>query len=94
MFYQHNTVKEREKERFTCFRIRLVFIRSGNAIGPEGAKTLAVPLEQLTALQRLDLRCSEGWRTWRGQSPACAHREEERAPARVGGGGGRGAGVG
>ncbi len=29
---------------------------SGNAIGPEGSKALAVPLEQLTARQKLNLR--------------------------------------
>ena len=36
----------------------LLLPRSGNAIGPEGGKALAVPLEHLTALQQLDLRCS------------------------------------
>ncbi len=30
---------------------------SRNAIGPDGAKALAVPLKKLTALKTLDLRC-------------------------------------
>ncbi len=44
-------------------RVLLNFVfgaHSGNAIGPEGGKALAVPLEKLTALQQLDLRCSKG----------------------------------
>jgi hypothetical protein len=32
---------------------------SENAIGSEGGKALAVPLELLTALQNLNLRCSK-----------------------------------
>jgi hypothetical protein len=33
------------------------FLRSGNTIGPDGSTALAADLEQLTALQDLNLRC-------------------------------------
>ena len=46
------------------FRYVFLLPRSGNAIGPDGAKALAAALEQLTALQALDLR----WRKRRGQT--------------------------
>jgi hypothetical protein len=44
-----------------CVLLQYVFgAHSGTAIGPEGGKALAVPLAQLTALQQLNLRCSNG----------------------------------
>jgi hypothetical protein len=46
--------------------------RSGNAVGPEGGKALAVPLEQLTALQQLDLRYSKG-----GENTGVTERDSE-----------------
>jgi hypothetical protein len=61
-----------------------------NAIGPEGGKALAVPLEQLTALQQLNLRCfkegegelhkAESWEETM-VPPAAPRHQSLRAPS-------------